>query len=361
MKNLFEKNNYRFGVETFLIMYLDQYQFVLGSDLEDYSKSQELFNEDNPCNIYFVLRRAKVSVIPDTIKISNKIASFKLLVHSKEKYIEVDLGCEFKKANSKIEYYTEYPYNILAFRDQEKALMVARPSTLLDSNLVIDNIDIEELDYEVLYIGQAYGKNGKRTALDRLASHETVQKIYSQTLTDNPESDIWIMLCQFSQDSILFSEGKDLVKVKKNDKNIETEKIKHFLDNNGLAIKERQRINFTEAALIKYFEPYYNIKFKDIFPSPRHTSYKECFDLDIRAINIEIDTSDMGRKIFTDNANRRFHHTKMYEFNDDSDRISLFEVEKNQVCKTPKINYPFSPLKKMEQTNTSQPINPITK
>lgn len=326
MKDLFERNNYRFGVETFLLMYLDQYQFVLGSDLEDYSKNQELFNEDNPCNIYFVLRRPKVTVIPDSIKISNKKASFKLLVHSWEKPIEVDLECEFTKANSKIEYYTEYPYNILAFRDQEKILMVARPSTLLDSNLVLENIDSEELDYEVLYIGQAYGKNGKRTALDRLASHETVQKIYSQTLTDNPESDIWIMLCKFSQDSMLFSVGKDLVKVKKEDEKVEEEKVKHVFDNNGLLITERQRINFTEAALIKYFEPYYNIRFKDIFPSPRHTSYKECYDLDIRAINIELDTSEMGRKIFTDKAKRRFHHMKMYEFKDDKDRISLLEV-----------------------------------
>jgi hypothetical protein len=331
MKDLFEKNNYRFGVETFLLMYLDQYQFVLGSDLVYYSKSQELFNEDNPCNIYFVLRRPKVTVIPDSINISNKKASFKLLVHSKEKHIEVDLRCEFTNANSKIEYYTEYPYNILEFRDQEKALMVARPSTLLDSNLVLDNSDCEELDYEVLYIGQAYGKNGKRTALDRLASHETVQKIYSQTLTDNPESDIWIMLCKFTQDSMLFSAGKDLVKVKKEDEKIEEERMKHVFDNNGLSITERQRINFTEAALIKYFEPYYNIKFKDIFPSPRHTSYKECYDLDIRAINIELDTSEMVRKIFTDKTNRKVHHMKMYEFNDDKDRISLLEVEKNCV------------------------------
>ena len=329
MKDLFDKNNYRFGVETFLLMYLDQYQFVLGSDLEDYSKSQELFNEDNPCNIYFVLRRPKVTVIPDSINISNKKASFKLLVHSKQKQIEVDLGCEFTNANSTIEYYTEYPYNILAFRDQEKALMVARPSTLLDSNLVLDNIDCEELDYEVLYIGQAYGKNGKRTALDRLASHETVQKIYSQTLTDNPESDIWIMLCNFSQDSMLLSAGKDLVKVKKEDEKIEEEKVKHVFNNNGLSITERQKINFTEAALIKYFEPHYNIKFKDIFPSPRHISYKECYDLDIRAINIELDTSEMVRKIFTDKVKRKVHHMKMYEFKGDKDRISLLEVEKN--------------------------------
>lgn len=329
MKDLYEKNNYRFGIETFLLMYLDQYQFVLGSDLENYSKNQVLFSEDNPCNIYFVLRRPKVTAIPDSINISDKKASFKLLIHSKEKHIVVDVECEFANANSKIEYYTEYPYNILAFRDQEKALIVARTSTLLDSNLVLDNIDYEELDYEVLYIGQAYGKDGKRTALDRLASHETVQKIYSKTLTDNPESDIWIMLCKFTQDTLLFTAGKDLVKVKKEDEIIEEERMKHIFDNRGLSITERQRINLTEAALIKYFEPLYNVKFKDVFPSPSHTSYKECYDLDIRAINIELDTSEMIRKIFTEKTKRKVRHSKMYEFKANQDRISLLEVDKN--------------------------------
>ena len=329
MKNLFGNNNYRFGVETFLLMYLDQFQLVLGSDLEDYSKSQELFNDDNPCNVYFVLRRPKVTVIPDSIQISEKKASFKLLVHLKEKSIEVDLGCEFNNAKSNIDYYTEYPYNILAFKDQEKALMIARPSTLLDSNIVLDNIDCECLDYEVLYIGQAYGNDGNRTALDRLASHETLQKIYSQTLTDNPDSDIWILLCEFSQDSMLFSAGKNLVNLTKENEKIEKEKLQHIFENNGLSITEKQRINFTEAALIKYFEPHYNIRFKDKFPSPRHTSYKECYDLDIRAINIELDTSEMVRKIFTEKTGRKVHHMKMYEFKNESDRISILEVEKN--------------------------------
>lgn len=56
MKNPFEDQKYKQGIESFLSMYLDKYQFVLGADLEAYVKSDEMFSKDIPCNIYFILK-----------------------------------------------------------------------------------------------------------------------------------------------------------------------------------------------------------------------------------------------------------------------------------------------------------------
>jgi hypothetical protein len=53
------------------------------------------------------------------------------------------------------------------------------------------------------------------------------------------------------------------------------------------------------------------------------TSTSECFSLDIRALVIELDTSEMVRHIYTKKVGRVKYHTKMYEFNNDSERISL--------------------------------------
>ncbi|WP_291131796.1 hypothetical protein, partial [Flavobacterium sp. UBA7682] len=221
--------------------------------------------------------------------------------------------------------YTKYPFNIIAFKDQKKALMVARPSTLLDSNMVKENIEDEELDYEILYIGQAYGKDGNRTALDRLSSHETVQKIYTHASALYPDSDIWFMLTNFAQQSMLVGMSSS-PEITEEDAQLEQEKINHMFDNNGHLISEKQKINFTEAALIKYFEPKYNIEFKDNFPSTKHKSYSECYNLDIKALSIELDTSEMIRKIYTEKTGRKIHHQKMFEFNSDNDRISLLEI-----------------------------------
>ena len=52
--------------------------------------------------------------------------------------------------------------------------------------------------------------------------------------------------------------------------------------------QEQQVINITEAALINYFKPQYNTMFVENFPSEKHMSYKQYFDLDYDDLVIEI-------------------------------------------------------------------------
>ena len=40
------------------------------------------------------------------------------------------------------------------------------------------------LDFEVIYVGQGYGKGGSRNAIDRLRSHETLQMIALKGVPD---------------------------------------------------------------------------------------------------------------------------------------------------------------------------------
>lgn len=324
MKDIFGTNNYRFGLESSLLMYLNQYQFVLGSDLERYSKSDETFSKNNPCNIYFILRRPKVTVNPNPTSINGNQIGLEFLIHNKSDIRILQLSFEFKKAKSELEFKTDYPYNLFTISDKKGVLLGARPSTLLDSNIE-DEYEIPELDYEVLYIGQAYGKNGRRTALDRLAAHETVQKIYIHSLNNYPDSDIWILLTNFSQQSMIFIAGADLVNVNEEDSKIEEKKFQHLFENNGLSFTERQKINFTEAALIRYFQPKYNIEFKDNFPSNKHKSYSECYDLDVREITIEVDL-DIKRKLYTDKTGRKDTHRQTFEFTSADDRMSILNM-----------------------------------
>lgn len=328
MENIFGNNNYRFGLESFLLMYLDKYQFVLGLDLESYAKSNETFTSGNPCNIYFILRRPKVTIDPNSVSIKWNKADFDLIIHHHINGGIVPVSIILEKAKSEVKFHTQYPYNLFAFSDSNNVIFGARPGTLIDSSLIQNNQELPILDYEILYIGQAHGNNGQRTALDRLSSHETLQKIYTHSLSQNPDSDIWIMLTSFSQNSILMSADSGLIKVNKEDSKTEEKKEKHFFKNQGFVISEKQKINFTEAALIRYFQPKYNVEFKDSFPSIKHTSYQGCYSLDIKALTIEIDTSENIRSVFTEKSGRKHHHIKMFEFNSDADRISLMNIFK---------------------------------
>lgn len=46
-------------------------------------------------------------------------------------------------------------------------------------------------NFEVLYVGQAFAE-GKRTAIDRLKSHSTLQKILAETMSDYPDDQVFI-------------------------------------------------------------------------------------------------------------------------------------------------------------------------
>lgn len=329
--NLLDKFDYKFGTEGILSMYLSSYQLILGEDLESYSRQKNnTFDRENPCHLYFVLRRPKVTIDPDSFKSRGKKTKFDLVIHQQNGYGRIDLRGEFLKAKSKLILETEYPYNIFAIKEKDKLHMIARPSTLIDSIQVKNNINTKMLDYEVLYIGQAFGKNGKRTAIERLSSHETLQKIYMHSLTQNPESDIWIMLTSFSQVSFLFALGENFVNKTVHNKKRDDLITEHFFDKNGFEFSEQQKINFTEAALIKYFEPKYNQEFKSSFPSRNHKSYSECYKLDIRALNIELDTSEMVRNLYTEKTGIKSYHSAMFEFTDDNDRLSLLEMYENK-------------------------------
>ncbi|AYC18723.1 hypothetical protein DZA65_01832 [Dickeya dianthicola] len=59
--------------------------------------------------------------------------------------------------------------------------------------------------YEVLYIGQAVGKNGSRNAIERLRSHSTLQKILAQTFYNKPDQEIMLFMYAFEHEQIFSS------------------------------------------------------------------------------------------------------------------------------------------------------------
>ena len=93
----------------------------------------------------------------------------------------------------------------------------------------------------------------------------------------------------------------------------------------GKEITERQRINFTEAALIRYFQPEYNTIYRDSFPNPMHTSYSECYDLDINSVMAEIDTEDMDAQFWSSAAAPAWQHFATYALHSRAEREAMFE------------------------------------
>ena len=91
-------------------------------------------------------------------------------------------------------------------------------------------------------------------------------------------------------------------------------------------LSEKEMINFTEAALIKYFQPEYNVTYKESFPNPAHISYKECYDLDVNSISFDLETDTIKTKLFTKEIKPSFNNIVSYKLENKEKRKSLFQI-----------------------------------
>ncbi|MFX9209017.1 hypothetical protein ABTN67_21890, partial [Acinetobacter baumannii] len=78
------------------------------------------------------------------------------------------------------------------------------------------------------YVGQAFAE-GKRTAIDRLKSHSTLQKILAETMSDYPDDQVFIFNLVYDDYILLTSfDGRDKTSITGEEDNI---RLKSIIDN----------------------------------------------------------------------------------------------------------------------------------
>ncbi|MFV8830517.1 YecA family protein [Alkalihalobacterium sp. APHAB7] len=177
-----------------------------------------------------------------------------------------------------------------------------------------------QLNCEVLYVGQSYGKKGDRDALNRLKSHETLQRVMADISYEDINSEIAITLWEFTPRLITSMDGRNDFQV------TEEEDLQHFkkvLSAPPLFV-DNQIINITEAALINYFKPKYNDKFKNNFPDVTHKGYKFYYNYDYNAITVELDPSCVNIEIHSKHTGYSQFSPVKYLLNSEEKRKSMF-------------------------------------
>jgi hypothetical protein len=177
------------------------------------------------------------------------------------------------------------------------------------------------LDLEVLYIGQAYGSDGSRTAVDRLQNHSTLQGIYAEAIRNSPDQEVWMVLCSFEPYLLASFDGRS-----KNYATTLHQDDAHIHQVISTAITEQQEINFTEAALIKYFQPEYNKVYKDSFPNPAHSTYSECYDVDLNMVSVEVQTEELRLKLWSEAAKPAWVHFCTFPLHSKQERQFMFDL-----------------------------------
>lgn len=173
---------------------------------------------------------------------------------------------------------------------------------------------------KVLYVGQAFG-GGNRTAIDRLRSHSTLQKILAEASYDSPDNEIMVVMIEYEQYRVIASiDGKAREAIS------DERDGKRFISIIDNPLKKGQQISLAEAALIRYFQPKYNKIYKKKFPSRELKVLAQCYEYDFSALAVEINTDELHLSLYSDTVPPAMHHIVNIDLVDYEQRAGFFHM-----------------------------------
>lgn len=270
-------------------------------------------------HIYMITLVPKLTFNKDSLQIFEDHISLEVNVKTEEKEeVEtLEFAVDPKINHKELTFEIDKPRKSITIKNDKGHGVKARIISLYTM------LSKKNLETEIIYIGQSFGKNGERTATERLKSHSTLQKIQSELLFEAPERDLALVLLEFTPRLLSSMDG-----ISKNyETNEEEDKahLRQIMGNPPLELNN-QIINITEAALINFFKPEYNEKFKDNFPDVAHKGYKQYYDLDYNAIAVELDPDAIGLKVFSKEKDYPLYSSIKYTLHPEQIRKSMFDI-----------------------------------
>ena len=271
-------------------------------------------------HIYVIGRRPRIMLNPESVKVQQDRVSGEFMKQLKDHLVSIPFDAPNRLGTHSVRLKCEYPYTEFAFLDDNGEPILHGKSAILLGTLGTKYW--EHLDLEVLYVGQAYGKEGSRTSADRLKQHETLQGIYAEAIRRSPDQEVWIVVSEFEPLLLGSIDGraKEFATTTEDDD-------EHIKTVTSTQITEQQMINFTEAALIKYFQPPYNKIFKDTFPNPAHSTYSECYDIDLNMVCVELQTEELRLRLWSEAVQPDWIHFCSFPLHSREERQYMFEIE----------------------------------
>lgn len=264
MNEIFEEK--LFSIENLFVIHADNFCTIPASAIYDSKSLEPFMSVIKSCHIYLIGFTPIIDLVYMSQK--NRQLTMKYLIAENEHTIYYDLEEGLSLVEDEgIGKIEDSSGRIYSFSESD-----------IQSRL---NIETQAVNFDVKYIGQVYGKDGSRNAIDRLLKHETLQKI---SLRGCPSG---YNLSQL----LLAIDPKNQVMVAANPlaKRVEEGKARIL---NGfdklLNTTEKECIALYEASLIRYFSPEFNTEFKNSFPSTNLKVLQDCYEKDFSGVIAEI-------------------------------------------------------------------------
>ncbi len=297
-----------------------------------------IINDGHDYHIYSIMSCPKVRYVKDSFNVSKECISLTLEKQIKDSVETIEIQRLVLDGNldhTKLSLDCSYPYNNLNVEINDNKWLsifgwgLNSNKFSLEAQGVLNSFGpTRNWEFEILYIGQAFGKDGERIATDRLKSHSTLQKILTDYYSSHPDKQIYIFLFEFTPKLQMSFDGLTGIYTA-----TQEEEDSHFNDVMTNPLKYNQVINITEAAMINYFKPPYNVNFVESFPNEEHKGYNQYYDLDYNSLIVEIDLEFDGNfyvQLYskTNRINSSFDFIQ-YDLFNDPNRKSMYHIFKS--------------------------------
>lgn len=313
-------NKIRNFIEHAIVMKMSKINICQQEDLDNPTLKID-FDDFSPCHIYFIISLPRIIIVPEKCEFFDDVMKLEFKIQSQFGFEEKSIALRMPVETSKFRIQSDFPFAKFYIYDGDREIIFAKSGLYY---LMHCRHYYKTLEAELLYIGQSFGKNGERQSPERLKQHSTLQKIYAEAMQNNPDKEIWLNLVSFDRQLHFSFDGINKESQRQeNDIEKSTEIMMKFNKNE---LNEKQIINFTEASLIKFFKPKYNIIYKEGFPNPNHKSYVESYELDINSVAFEMDTECINLLLYTETIPAKFVNLGSFTLRSKENRKSLFNI-----------------------------------
>jgi len=296
--------NSRFNLENAINIYASSFYLLPAEDLYDKKKLDTYKEIIDKCHIYIIGFIPVLEIIEANQIHENVVLRIKVDKSIHELTIPIPNGYHFVKNTESCFFCKDQNGSKHWYSDNTIANMICKESDIIK--------------FHVKYIGQAYGKNGSRNAIDRLLNHEKLQKI---SLKGIPEGQtLSLLLLEIQPKNRIYT---IMYKPHAQSNQNNNQQIQNGLDK-LYGTDDKERISLYEASLIHYFSPSYNKEFKNSFPSTNLKILQDCYDKDFSAVIAEICFDDLPFLLCSDNVPPKLYHSVKYNLHEDDDRKSFF-------------------------------------
>ena len=287
----------------------------IAADLE--MPDDEAAEVSRHCHIYLICRRPASFFDPGDFQFDGQHVGGHLIykIAGAPKRIEFQIPFQLADDAVRVEL-SPYPHREFHAINASGEVVRYVPAHAISLAGIVREQELQRL--EVLYVGQAYAE-GNRTAIDRLKSHSTLQRILADTHYEMPDDEILLLAFEYAPYRVISS--FDGIDKKAIDDERDTKRFISILEN---PLSTAQQICLTEAGLIRYFRPRYNVVYKESFPASDQALLNECYEFDFSALIVEIGTEELQLPLYSASVAASEHHIAQFDLVDSKKRRSFF-------------------------------------